>query len=41
MKTFRAVALQADAIARAVRYALEQPDDGDVSEIVVRPIAST
>jgi NADP-dependent 3-hydroxy acid dehydrogenase YdfG len=41
MKTFRAIALKPDAIARAVRYALEQPDDVDVSEIVVRPTAST
>ncbi len=41
MKAYRAIALQPDAIARAVRYALEQPDDVDVSEIVVRPTAST
>ncbi len=41
MKTYRAIALRPDAIARAVRYALEQPDDVDVSEIVVRPTAST
>ena len=41
MKSYRAIALQPDAIARAVRYALEQPDDVDVSEIVVRPTAST
>lgn len=41
MKTYRAIALKPDAIARAVRYALEQPDDVDVSEIVVRPTAST
>ena len=41
MKTFRAIALQPDAIARAVRYAIEQPDDVDISEIVVRPTAST
>jgi len=27
----------ADAIARATRYALEQPDDVDVNEIVIRP----
>ncbi|AVO46600.1 SDR family oxidoreductase [Phreatobacter cathodiphilus] len=40
MKAFRAVALTPDAIARAVRYAIEQPDDVDVSEIVVRPTAS-
>ncbi len=38
MKGFRAVALQPDAIGRAVRYAIEQPDDVDVSEIVVRPL---
>ncbi|KAB0675684.1 SDR family oxidoreductase [Aureimonas leprariae] len=37
MKAYRAVALQPDAIGRAVRYALEQPDDVDVNEIVVRP----
>jgi NADP-dependent 3-hydroxy acid dehydrogenase YdfG len=37
MRTYRAIALQPDAIGRAVRYALEQPDDVDVSEIVVRP----
>ncbi|MFM9857423.1 SDR family oxidoreductase [Pseudoxanthobacter sp. M-2] len=41
MKSYRAIALQPDAIARAVRYAIEQPDDVDVSEIVVRPTAST
>lgn len=37
MNDYRAIALQPDAIARAVRYALEQPDDVDVNEIVVRP----
>jgi NADP-dependent 3-hydroxy acid dehydrogenase YdfG len=36
IKTLRAIALQPDAIARAVRYAIEQPDDVDVNEIVVR-----
>ena len=40
MKTYRAIALQPDAIARAVRYAIEQPADVDVNEIVVRPTAS-
>jgi NADP-dependent 3-hydroxy acid dehydrogenase YdfG len=40
MDDFRKVALGPDAIARAVRYALEQPRDVDVSEIVVRPTAS-
>lgn len=37
MKSYRAIALQPDAIGRAVRYAIEQPDDVDVNEIVVRP----
>lgn len=30
-------AIDADAIARAVVYAVEQPDDVDVNEIVIRP----
>lgn len=37
MKSYRAIALQPNAIARAVRFALEQPEDVDVNEIVVRP----
>jgi NADP-dependent 3-hydroxy acid dehydrogenase YdfG len=37
MRTWRSIALKPDAIARAVRYAIEQPDDVDVNEIVVRP----
>ncbi|MBO3759344.1 SDR family oxidoreductase [Ciceribacter sp. L1K22] len=41
MKSFRAVALTPDAIGRAVRYAIEQPDDVNVGEIVVTPTAST
>ncbi len=41
MKTYRAIALKPDAIARAVRFAIEQPEDVDVNEIVVRPTAST
>jgi NADP-dependent 3-hydroxy acid dehydrogenase YdfG len=40
MKVFRRVAITPDAIARALAYAIEQPDDVDVSEIVVRPTAS-
>lgn len=40
MKTYRAVALSPNAIGRAVRFAIEQPDDVDVNEIVVRPTAS-
>lgn len=37
MKSYRAIALQPDAIGRAVRFAIGQPDDVDVNEIVVRP----
>ncbi|MGV3620485.1 MAG: SDR family oxidoreductase [Archangium sp.] len=37
MKTYRAIALQPDAIGRAVRFAIEQPEDVDVNELVVRP----
>ncbi|WP_454718217.1 SDR family oxidoreductase [Caulobacter segnis] len=37
MDAYRAIALQPAAIARAVRYAIEQPQDVDVNEIVVRP----
>lgn len=40
MRDYRAIALQPDAIGRAVRYAIEQPDDVDVSEIVIRPTRS-
>ena len=31
------VAIDADAIARAIAYAIEQPDDVDVNEIIIRP----
>ncbi|MFC3711153.1 SDR family oxidoreductase [Sphingoaurantiacus capsulatus] len=41
MKDFRAIALKPDAIARAIRFAVEQPADVDVNEIIVRPTAST
>jgi len=40
MREFRKVAIGADAIARAIAYAMEQPADVDVSEIIVRPTAS-
>jgi NADP-dependent 3-hydroxy acid dehydrogenase YdfG len=35
---FRAV-LDPEAIARAIAYAIEQPDDVDVNEVIVRPVA--
>ena len=40
MKDFRKTAISADAIARAILFAIEQPGDVDVSEIIVRPTAS-
>lgn len=40
MEGFRRIAITPDAIARAIAYAIEQPDDVDVSELVVRPTAS-
>jgi NADP-dependent 3-hydroxy acid dehydrogenase YdfG len=38
MEAYRSIALKPDAIGRAVRFALEQPEDVDVNEIVVRPV---
>jgi NADP-dependent 3-hydroxy acid dehydrogenase YdfG len=40
LKQARQRALQPDAIARAIRFAVEQPGDVDVNEIIVRPTAS-
>ncbi len=40
MNEFRRTAINPNAIGRAVRYAVEQPSDVDVSEIIVRPTAS-
>ncbi len=40
MDDFRRIAIPAQAIARAIAYAVEQPADVDVSELVVRPTAS-
>lgn len=40
MKAFRQVAVSPFAIARAIRFAIEQPEDVDTSEIIVRPTAS-
>ncbi|WP_163874045.1 SDR family oxidoreductase [Paenibacillus favisporus] len=39
MKTYRRNALPASAIAQAIAYAIEQPADVDVNELVVRPTA--
>jgi NADP-dependent 3-hydroxy acid dehydrogenase YdfG len=40
MADFRKIAITPDAIGRAIAFAVEQPDDVDVSEIIVRPTAS-
>jgi NADP-dependent 3-hydroxy acid dehydrogenase YdfG len=40
MKAYRRIALAPDAIARAIAYAIEQPDGVDVNELIVRPSAS-
>jgi NADP-dependent 3-hydroxy acid dehydrogenase YdfG len=40
MQTYRKVAIEPDAIARAIQFVIEQPNDVDVNEIVVRPVAT-
>lgn len=40
MENYRQIAITPDAIARAIAFAVEQPGDVDVSEIIVRPTAS-
>jgi len=41
MAEFRRIALKADAIAGAIAYAIAQPPDVDVNEIIVRPSTGT
>ncbi|MCG3420406.1 SDR family oxidoreductase [Oceanobacillus jordanicus] len=38
MKEYRRIALPAAAIARSIAYAIEQPTDVDVNEVVIRPL---
>ena len=40
MKAFRAVTISPEAVANSILYAISQPDDVDVSEIIIRPTAS-
>jgi NADP-dependent 3-hydroxy acid dehydrogenase YdfG len=40
MRSYRKMAIQPDAIGRAIQFAIEQPDDVDVNEIVVRPLST-
>lgn len=37
MNQMYSIAIDADAIARAIAYAIEQPGDVDVNEIIIRP----
>ncbi|GAA6619216.1 SDR family oxidoreductase [Scytonema sp. NUACC26] len=41
VEEFRKSIISADAIARAIAFAIEQPEDVDVNEIVVRPIGQS
>ncbi|NRG31465.1 SDR family oxidoreductase [Niallia circulans] len=38
MKEYRRITIPATAIARAIVYALEQPENVDVSEMVIKPV---
>ncbi|HEX2280298.1 MAG TPA: oxidoreductase, partial [Thermomicrobiales bacterium] len=38
-REFTAIAIDADAVARAIAFAVEQPKDVDINEIVLRPTA--
>lgn len=40
LKVWRQKSLTPDAIARAIRFALEQPDGVDINEVIVRPTAA-
>jgi NADP-dependent 3-hydroxy acid dehydrogenase YdfG len=40
MREFRRLAIPPEAIARAIAFAIEQPEGVDVNEIIVRPTAS-
>ncbi|MCX5071505.1 SDR family oxidoreductase [Streptomyces sp. NPDC054949] len=40
MKTYRAVALPASAIADAIAHVVSQPPEVDVNEVIIRPAAS-
>jgi NADP-dependent 3-hydroxy acid dehydrogenase YdfG len=40
METYRKSAIKSETIGRAILFAIEQPEDVDVNEIVVRPTAT-
>jgi NADP-dependent 3-hydroxy acid dehydrogenase YdfG len=37
---YRRIAIKPDAIGRAILYGIEQPNEVDVNEIVVRPLGT-
>jgi NADP-dependent 3-hydroxy acid dehydrogenase YdfG len=37
LREFYKIAVPADSVARAIAYAIEQPAEVDVNEIVIRP----
>jgi NADP-dependent 3-hydroxy acid dehydrogenase YdfG len=39
MREFYKIAIPADSIARAIAYAIEQPAEVEIDEIVIRPTA--
>jgi NADP-dependent 3-hydroxy acid dehydrogenase YdfG len=41
VEKFRESIIPADAIARAIAFAIEQPEDVDISEIIVQPIGKS
>jgi NADP-dependent 3-hydroxy acid dehydrogenase YdfG len=41
MREYRALAIPASAVADAIAFAIGQPHEVDVNEIIVRPAAST
>jgi len=41
MREYRAIAIPASAVAEAIAFAIGQPREVDVNEIIVRPAAST
>lgn len=40
LQGWRQKSLTPDAIARAIRYAIEQPEGVDINEVIVRPTAA-
>ena len=40
MKEYRKIRLSPDSVARSILFAIEQPEDVDINEIIVRPTAA-